>query len=505
MSVQAEFSWALDEACSPADILGALHTGFAVQAGVRSTSTARYYDDADARLWRAKVLLWESDGSHFHLDEGGVASGPAVAVAGARFWWDFPAGAVRDRLRALAGVRALRPVATLQLSQTGLVLRNRDEKTVVRGRLLESTVDGQCLRYLALHPMRGYDAEFVQARACIKPLLRGAAALAGRALLTRHRIAALAPPRAAPMPISASLPTEQAVRRMAHIMLEQAQQHVAGVVADVDSEFLHAYRVNLRKTRSLLSLLKRSLPQAALDQLRPRVSAMAGVTNALRDLDVHLLSQHDYRALLPADFQAGMDELAERVERQRALEQRRVAAHLASRAYQADLGACLAELSRPAVFATPMAAKPVLPLVKRQLLKRYAAMAAQARLVRRDCADDDLHALRIEFKKLRYLIEFFADLLPRKRVNRLLGDIKQIQCVLGDFNDYSVQIAFMRGLLDQEGVAMARALNGLTAVLHVKKVAARERIFAAIDGYFTENRSIQFDLLFKTRKLESTQ
>ena len=74
--------------------------------------------------------------------------------------------------------------------------------------------------------------------------------------------------------------------------------------------------------------------------------------------------------------------------------------------------------------------------------------------------------------------------------------------ILGALN---TGFAVMSGLLDRERVEMARAVNGLTAVLHLKKVAARERIFGALDGYFTENRAIEFNLLFKTRKLESTQ
>lgn len=375
--------------------------------------------------------------------------------------------------------------AQLRREQLELALCNGDAKTVVRGQLLITAVDERRLRYLRLLPMRGYGAEFVQALACVQPLLRDAAALDSRTL-----------------PIRAAMPTEQAVRLMAHGMLEQAQQHLGGVVADIDSEFLHAYRVNLRKTRSLLSLLKKALPPATMDKLKPRLAAMAGATNALRDLDVYLLAQHQYRALLPTEFGAGMDQLAERVAQRRAAEQQRVAVHLLSPAYQADVDACLAELSRHALLATPTGAKPVLRVVRRQLLKRYAAIAAQVRLIPRDCADDALHAVRIECKKLRYLIEFFAELLPKKRVTRMLADLKQMQSVLGEFNDFSVQIGFLAGFRDGADAPMAQALSGLTAVLHLKMLAARERIFAAIDGYFTENRAIEFDLLFTTCKLE---
>ena len=93
---------------------------------------------------------------------------------------------------------------------------------------------------------------------------------------------------------------------------------------DIDTAFLHAYRVSLRKTRSLISLLKKTLPAAAVDKIKPRLSSMAGSTDRLRDLDVYLLAQRDYAAALPAEFAPGIAELTRVVRARRADEHVRV-------------------------------------------------------------------------------------------------------------------------------------------------------------------------------------
>ncbi len=52
---------------------------------------------------------------------------------------------------------------------------------------------------------------------------------------------------------------------------------------------------------------------------------------------------------------------------------------------------------------------------------------------------EDLHRLRIDAKKLRYLLEFFGGLWPKKATSRLVKELKQFQDILGGSNDMAVQ------------------------------------------------------------------
>jgi CHAD domain-containing protein len=50
-----------------------------------------------------------------------------------------------------------------------------------------------------------------------------------------------------------------------------------------------------------------------------------------------------------------------------------------------------------------------------------------------------LHDLRKSCKKLRYLMEFFQSLYPENQIKQFIKNLKGLQEVLGDFQDYAVQ------------------------------------------------------------------
>ena len=50
-----------------------------------------------------------------------------------------------------------------------------------------------------------------------------------------------------------------------------------------------------------------------------------------------------------------------------------------------------------------------------------------------------LHRLRIDAKKLRYLLEFFHSLYPAPEINARIKELKRLQDILGGFNDMEIQ------------------------------------------------------------------
>jgi len=127
-------------------------------------------------------------------------------------------------------------------------------------------------------------------------------------------------------------------------------------------------------------------------------------------------------------------------------------------------------------------------------------MPAMSAAIDSQSADEKIHELRIEFKKLRYLIEFFVDLLPKRRTGKIAGKIKKIQTILGNYNDYCIQIEFLSGYVDDTRVEMSKALSGLVAILHQKKLEERPKVESALADFFMENMTIEFDLVFEAAK-----
>jgi CHAD domain-containing protein len=59
---------------------------------------------------------------------------------------------------------------------------------------------------------------------------------------------------------------------------------------------------------------------------------------------------------------------------------------------------------------------------------------------------EQLHALRIEFKKLRYAVEFFREIL-RQGGQKVIGVLKTMQDHLGDLNDAQVATQLLSDFL----------------------------------------------------------
>jgi CHAD domain-containing protein len=77
-------------------------------------------------------------------------------------------------------------------------------------------------------------------------------------------------------------------------------------------------------------------------------------------------------------------------------------------------------------------------------------------------SDELLHQLRIECKKLRYLLEFFNSLFSQDKIQNLIKKLKLLQDNLGDFNDLVIQ---QERLNDSVQKLTTRTKNGKNTVL----------------------------------------
>jgi CHAD domain-containing protein len=130
--------------------------------------------------------------------------------------------------------------------------------------------------------------------------------------------------------------------------------------------------------------------------------------------------------------------------------------------------------------------------------KRFRKLIAQGEKLGSDSPPTMLHALRIEAKKLRYLLEFFHSLFPPEEVDLLIRHMKKLQNNLGDFNDLSVQQAMLgtfrspgRKEEPQLNLAIAAALGGLVTRLFERQQQVRSEFEAIFDDFAcVENREL---------------
>lgn len=98
------------------------------------------------------------------------------------------------------------------------------------------------------------------------------------------------------------MPAEVAIRAILGTLLARMKANVPGVCATLDGEFLHDFRVAIRRMRAALSQLRYSLSTRAVEHYREGFIRLGQCTSPARDLDVHLPAFDDLGDALPADL-----------------------------------------------------------------------------------------------------------------------------------------------------------------------------------------------------------
>ncbi|MCG8617817.1 MAG: CHAD domain-containing protein, partial [Desulfobacterales bacterium] len=115
---------------------------------------------------------------------------------------------------------------------------------------------------------------------------------------------------------------------------------------------------------------------------------------------------------------------------------------------------------------------------------------------------ETIHDLRIQCKKLRYLIEASAPLFHAKEARKLLKKLKRMQDHLGKFNDQSVQQEALAqclekyGARDKKGTLLAESIGALTAMLHRKQIEERQFIIDNLTQFYSPETRSDFNRIF---------
>jgi CHAD domain-containing protein len=286
-----------------------------------------------------------------------------------------------------------------------------------------------------------------------------------------------------------TMPVGEAVRRILQNLLEAMAANEEGTCAARDPEFLHDFRVAVRRTRAALSQIKGVLPAPVLERFRPEFAWLGEITGPTRDLDVFLLRFAGYRESLPEEFRDALEPFGRFLEAHQRTEQRRLAGELASPRYRqlkrewADFLAAPGEPETP-----PDAGRPVAEIAGKRIRKVLRRALREGEAIGDDSPPEDLHELRKTCKKLRYLLEFFRSLYPPQKVARLINALKTLQDNLGDFQDLQVQSAALQKFADQmaaEGEIPPRSLLAMGMLidgLQHRQRQARD----AFEGRFAE-------------------
>lgn len=454
------------------------------------------------------ISLWFDEEEILDPDVAHVIEG---INAKTRFWWQLPDSPEQKVLKKLLDLRALYPIFEGMLRTEQFNLMDNDGKILVFCQLISITRPENSrtpiFRMVRIQPVTGYTAENKQAAQLIKSL----GGFMPRLSPMDSLLAALG---ISPQPFSIKpelaldpqMSSRAAASAIISIMIAKQRQTENGIIKDIDTEFLHHYRVALRMVRAAVAQLKEVFPPQDVISLKQRFGALASETNHLRDLDVFILDKERYMGLLPPSLRDGLLPMFNDFEQSRSVEVKRIARWLNNRAYKQEI-AELESLFENGYSAleTHWSEQPIIELAVTKIQKRYKKIQKAAAKITHDTPDDDIHDIRIDCKKLRYLLYFFGSLFNKKQVKIAGKHLKALQDHLGIFNDLSVQAEFLENYLDKiehksrKDILLIASLGGLISSLHTMQLLERERCIDALAEFSNKENQKLFNNTFKNQ------
>jgi CHAD domain-containing protein len=423
------------------------------------------------------------------------------------FPWEFPASGFATILTDVLEMRALMSLGEIKKQAVRYDLLNADAKIVAR--MVMETYGGfggvETVVQCRLMPVRGYAKAAKKVAACLEqsggvPVERSPVI----SLMERNGLSPGAYSSKINIALKPQTPAAEAVRCIMGNLIDVMHANLPGVQQDIDSEFLHDFRVSVRRSRSLLSQMKGVLESDTTADLQRQLKAMGTITGNVRDLDVYLLKKAEYTALVPDVLKNGITGLFQTLQRKRRYAKDRMIKAMAG----ADFNNALQDLdafvrSDPlAESNAPEGARPIGDLAKTVIYKRYRRIVKKGSRITDATPDERLHELRIDCKKLRYLLEFFISLFPEDQMKILVKQLKRLQENLGDFNDLSVQQEFLTGYLKTikpqttQVVALAAATGGLITGLFIAHQRVRSHFLGVFETFTAPENRHRFKALF---------
>jgi CHAD domain-containing protein len=475
-----------------------------------------YRDTFDRRLFRAKqvlehqrregcpVLVWRALRRGTTLGIAACADSPDLAS-------DLPPGPMRARIASTVWIRRMLPVVDVLRRETQLLVCNTDGKTVARLLLQEDSpadsagAPARCHRRLWVIPVRGYlDAHakvlaaiaegFGLERVDVDPLCE--------ALRSINPIDRCGAP-AARIVLEPSMPVSEALRGILLRHSQTIQNNVEGVVEDWDSEFLHDLRVAVRRTRTLLRQYKRHLPASLIERYEPQFRWLGQATGPARDLDVHLLDFQAYLDIVPCGVRPDLEPLRTFLITKRRAAQSELCAALRAPRFRSLMCDWTLRLQDP---FEPMheGERTARTVADRSVRRAFKRVLRRSRAIGPESPPAAMHRLRMNCKKLRYSIEFFAPLYPRERTKALIGNLKSLQDNLGCFHDCEVQERALRAFSEEMmigGDARAPTLLAMGCVIDAvqrRQQDARTEFAARLAAFDSPDNRRDYRRSFKT-------
>ncbi len=275
------------------------------------------------------------------------------------------------------------------------------------------------------------------------------------------------------------------IKTLVYSLLKTIEANRKAILAGKDDpEHLHQLRVAMRKIRAIFSQMKRLFDPVWLQEHKERVASLMRKTGHLRDIDVYLLNMDNYKTMLPVELHTGLHRFEVYLLGRQHEEREKIERFLSGDIFLQEFEELMrfAKSSLAEGFCDE-AFSPVIVDVKAALSARYEKILKKGGKILDSSAAHEYHMVRIEVKKLRYLMEFYSSILDKEAYMKMVGRLKKIQTVLGEHQDLDFQREHLKVFMtldemhNETTLESLRLLREKIYLLEIKKRAKFRKEF----------------------------
>ena len=500
----------------PENILNFLSLGWKLKALGSSNERREYYDTFEWQAFEKGIIIVKKKRTLFLADlKTGMETASLPFPGDPSFFFSeaLTPCKLKEKLCSCSKIRAFMKLCSVDALVRSYRILDENEKTIAiltseSLRIVDHHVREPFTHFFALSAYRGYEDEIAYIEKSLMNNKDIDHILEFRELFKVMMCAAKHNVQDYSSKISLTLdpnaPIHESARRLLQFTFSVLRLNEAGIKKNIDSEFLHDYRVAIRRTRSILKQLKGVFDADETAYYLNLFRDLGKRTNELRDRDVYLLQQTNYFNSLPPFLQPSLTLFFDNIAVSQRTLHKQFSRYLSSGTYKSfvkEWEAYLNRSSHPEPEQAPNALLSTISVARETIKKASKKVIHHGRIISQETTDEELHALRIDCKKLRYLLEFFVSIFPHQSISPVILQLKELQNNLGDFVDFTVQLRFLHeqlALMPADKL-LAAATGGLMAILFQKQEEARFKFHKTFRSFDHEQTSQLFqDLLTST-------
>ena len=392
----------------------------------------------------------------------------------AKFAADFDQTEAGSLLRNTIGIRALLELCTVDYEYSVIELYNKKHEVLARMHFSQYEIFKNHLRIEVLKPdsrrlsklLTWLEPE-IDLTPAKHPLLHYALKSQGRK--PKDYTGKLR------LELNSEQRADQACQQIYRELLNIIKANESGIIHRVDSEFLHDFRVAVRRTQCGLKQIGSVFPEQERTRFLDFFNWLGEISNETRDLDVHLLNFEHYKSLLDPEIRNDLNPLHNFLSLRLEQAHCQLVTILRSPEYLTALHDWDKFLKHGPDKAEVYGKKSIKHVAEKRIDKTFERCIQQIAMVLESHKSTDYHDLRKTCKKLRYLLEFFQSLYPEDLIQTLINSLRHCQDLLGEAQDNRVYLNHLkqyRQEMAQAGVHI-NTLNAIDALLNQMRQAEK--------------------------------